>query len=103
MINLTPERQAEYRSYGLPWLCNQSDGIYCITGKHEDEIRLFEPLTDSVEVLEFATLAANEHHQLKHTVERLRGVLAYALSHEPCDETDSVMEKALAETEASHD
>jgi len=87
MIKLSPERQAEYDALGLPLNTNGVD--------ISDATRFW--LTPAG--FKFAVVASNSYHELKQTVETLRSAIEYALSHEPCDETDSILEKALKETE----
>jgi hypothetical protein len=74
---MKPEYVEEMKKLGVPWFCDQSEGIWSESG--DVNIPIFTPETDSVEILEFATLAANNYHALKSAVEDLRDAAKEAL------------------------
>jgi hypothetical protein len=76
---MKPEYVEEMKKLGVPWFCNQSEGIWSESG--DFSIPIFTPETDSVEILEFATLAANEYHALKSAVEELRKQLLFTAKY----------------------
>jgi hypothetical protein len=96
---MKPEYKAEYQKLGLPisirFIGGKEPHVFSIS-----DDKYIAPLGAVPQRLQdHIEKSANNYHALKSAVEELREALDYALSHEPCDETDSVMEKALKQTE----